>query len=265
MAELYLKVNPDANLPGVQDGDVLFAPNDIRIKFVHADGICNVRHFGFNANGLRDANTLPDHMKKNTCEFKFQRVSNKEIKRITLADMSEEILSDVPNAKGEAIDVPLFIQRRLNHARHAIFGTPGAEYWYGGKTTITDATVDPVWTEITAQTGKLESDHRLWPMSRGEGTHLLAIRVTDFSDEMRAVYESRLDQADGQRLYKSACFVPWKDLNFLSDQTKAAIGYKQWYVDIREQGTYEVEQLVQFKGLINNRRRQDVWRIPSLN
>ncbi len=155
MAELALKIGGTATY---EDGDIVDAFNRRRIRHVHAQHICHVKH---------GRSELSEVYRAKTRQFLFQRVSKLEVVRTNLLTLAGEILSDKPNASGEYIDVPLFIARRLKHPRHGIFGPPGVERWYGGTTTATHAILDDVWAEIEGRTQYQESEPRFqqYPLS----------------------------------------------------------------------------------------------------
>ena len=236
MAELCIKIKRDKPSK-YEDGDIIFAPNNRRIKDVHAQVICHPKKMGFNGDGLRIANCLLDTYKSKVMQYKFQRVSAKEIKRITLATMDEEIISDVPNAKKEAIDVPLFVARRLRSDRHQIFGTKGSEYWYGGHTDASLAKLAPVWAAIESKTAYREADHTKWPFTEGELKNYLCVAVDDFDNETRGDLESPLtDDKDPENivtLKHRKHKVDWQNLA-LSTVIKDSILAKGVKVDIRD-------------------------------
>lgn len=176
MAEILLKIGPGS---GYSDGDVLCAFNRRNIRCVHAQHLCHLDTIGHNSDGWRPIGCLAEKYREHTHQFKFQRVSEKTIERIELASGKVEEFGP------ESIDVALYLKRRRSEGRHAIFGTAGAEYWYGGRIDFSNPSLDKVWNAITASSGRLESEaeFQLWPMGRFDIRHHLAVRVDEFTDE----------------------------------------------------------------------------------
>jgi len=184
MAELILKIGSISPNPAhYQDGDIIEAFNRRRIRQCHAEHICHVKHVPFNSDGLNPISCLTAKMFEQTALYKFIRVSNKEVKRINLITLEEEIFSDIPNSKNEYIDVPLYLSRRRKHTRHLIFGTIGNEVWYGKYSRrITHIELDRVWDIIETDTPEREINYTLWPLTIAEKKCHLAISVQDFDD-----------------------------------------------------------------------------------
>ena len=173
MAELLLRKGNHGRALSCRDGDIVCAMNDRRIKDVHTQTICkNNRHL------------LEFYLSK-VRQFKFERISETEVRRINLWDSTSEIFDDTPNAEGKAIDVPLFIQRRLKNPKHKIFGSQGNEVWYGGRTNASIIKLKEVWKEIETKTSFKESEHTKWPFSEYEKTNFVIIKTDDFDDITR--------------------------------------------------------------------------------
>jgi len=242
MAELILKVGDHVGDTAYKDGDILCAFNDCRIHCVHAQHICHPDKMSFNSAGLRDADNLLDVYLKNTYQYKFQRVSDHEIKRILLLDMSEEIIGAIPNSKGEYMAVMSFIARRKKHARHRIFGTDGAEFWYGGRTTITDAINTTIWDEIESRTTKLKADHSLWPLTDNEKKSHFAITVDDFDNaEAGLLVAPEVDNADPDNpvmVKKRSRNVDWEVLDSMSTDTISKLRDPSKLHDSRDKFSY---------------------------
>ncbi len=166
-----------------KDGDIISALNSKRILDVHAQNITNPKFQDKNKHGLREpGSTLEDYL-LNTKEFKFQRLSKTAIKKINLQTREETVISDVPNADGEQMDVPTYIARRLRHDRHQIFGTPGQEYWFGGRTITTDVSIDKVWEQIEAKTSHQKKDYKTYPFTPHERKKFKVIKIGDLTDK----------------------------------------------------------------------------------
>lgn len=252
MPELIIKTSTNGLDPAWQDGDIIHAMNDLRIHDVHAQHICHKNLIGFNGDGLRPANSLTEMYLSKVKQYKFERVSAKEMKRITLATLDEEILSDIPNAKGQAIHVGLYIQRRLLHAKHMIFGTPGAEVWYGGRTRATTAIIDDIWTLIEANTLYLKANFGKFPWGLNDQMDHLVITVDDFDNAVRSELESSIyDNADPPVMTKRRKNkVDWKNLPGMTQKIiddTLADGVK---VDISDTFSFSRSQIVDAKTVV---------------
>jgi len=200
VAELVLKI-------GDQLGD-----NPARYRDGH---ICHVQFAGFTNDGLRPNGCLAERMLQRTRQYRAERISLKEIKRITLATMDEEILSDKPNAKGEYIHVQSYIDRRTAHPRHKIFGELDREVWYGGRTYYENQRMTLVWSDIETYSAHREVDYPRWPAGSDDLKVHLFIAVDDFSDgEAEEFVASLIDEAslepDKPVLKRRKHYVNWK-------------------------------------------------------
>lgn len=194
MAELALKIDDGS---GYEDRDVICAFNRRRIRRVHAEHLTSPNLFGFTIEGLRPAGSLARQSLEHTRQYRFDRLSKFVIRRTNLRDGTTEELSDKPNAKGEYIDVPLFLERRLKHPRHSIFGLKGREFWFGGKTYTDHPDLDKVWQEIEARTTERESSYTLWPAGSDDLKVHLFVSVVEFSDaEAEALTAPWIDETD---------------------------------------------------------------------
>ncbi len=220
MAELVCKVGAvSADLTSYQDGDVLLAFHDDRIHYVYAQEVCDARVGGrvpVERSGLRvDALGLSQFYIETISQFRFERVSRTEIKRVLLSDLSEETLSNTPNAKGERIDVVEYVRRRLAHSKtnnnggKAMFGTEGAEVWYGGNTRVNTANLTTIWNEIERLTPERKVDHGRYP-NLDFRKHLV-LRVNNFSaargSAMTATEDNNTDPDNPVIVRKRAMFV----------------------------------------------------------
>jgi hypothetical protein len=119
------------------------------------------------------------------------------VRRTNLRDGTTEELSNKPNAKGEYMDVPLLLARRVKHPRHAIFGTKGREVWFGGQVYATHTELDQVWQEIESRTPYREVNFDLWPAGQLDLMHCLFIPVDDFNEvEASALVAPELEVDD---------------------------------------------------------------------
>jgi hypothetical protein len=244
MAELMIKVKRDSRPdPFFQDGDIMAAFNNRRIKDTHACHICHKNLIGFTPEGLRPQNSLTEFYLSKVKKFKFVR-SGTSCTRITLATMDEEDVSDL-------MDVGLFIERRLAHTKHLIFGTPGNEIWYGGSTDASNKQLDLVWDEIESKTINRRSDFTRWPFTSGEIKNYLCLAVDDFVDsEVSVLEESVFDNTDPERpilTKRRKRKVSWKSLLGISGETISDIEDKDTSVDIRDVNTFSRSQIVEIK------------------
>jgi len=181
MPELALKIGDSATY---EDGDIVDAFNARRIRRVHAEMLCHPKR----------NRALAEVFAGETREYKFERVSNTEVRRTNLLTNESDVLSDRPNSNGEQIKVSLFLARRKACPRHLIFGDVGAERWYGGVAAYSDDVMDRVWAAIETQTRHRENTFRRWPFSEGELKQFLVLPVDDFTDLAREEYKAPLLQ-----------------------------------------------------------------------
>ena len=136
MAEIMLKIGDEA---GFLDGDPIHAFNDRKILWTNANVICHHRRAGFNRDGLRPAASAAEEYAKLTSEYKFERVSEREVLRTRIATNEQDVFSDVPKLVDGRLQ-HIFVQDYVDYATkrdtHRIFGAPGAEVWYGGSIRI---------------------------------------------------------------------------------------------------------------------------------
>jgi hypothetical protein len=188
--ELVLKINSSGDSQTqYQDGDIIEAFSDTRIHFCHAEMICHHDKFPFNGDGLRDHNTLLENLLQNTSKYKFVRLNPTEVKRINLLSLEESIISSVPNVSGEYMNVAQFVQHRVAHPKHRIFGTVDSEVWYGGSSSRDRATCDAIWNDIETHSDNLQADHPHWPLGSAEKTRCLPLNCVGWDDENSLVRE----------------------------------------------------------------------------
>lgn len=161
--------------PTYEDGDVLVAINRRRVRQVHSEHICHVKQMGFNSDGLRPVGCLAEKSREATHQYKFVRVGD-SVERHEIGTPNVEVFGP------EAIDVSLFLARRKVHARHAIFGNAGAEYWFGGQIDTSHARLDTVWNAIETDSANREADFPNWPFTDKELRRFLIVDVDDFDD-----------------------------------------------------------------------------------
>lgn len=228
MAELLLKTHTVGPDPLSQDGDIIVACSDRRIKCVHAEHICHFKNFGFDKNGLRPFSLTQLFLEK-TRQFKFVRVTPAEILKYNLRTLNPPTLVTLtPNADGDAMDVREYVKRRLQHPKHLMFGTPGHEIWYGGITYVEDADLDLVWADITERVSLHERDHRNWPWSDTEKAHFLAIKTNRLTDlETEAMVEPEREQIGTDELGNPITRIKRKRKQYVHWQGLPALGHSE--------------------------------------
>lgn len=245
MPELVLKIGDGANY---EDGDVLAAFNRRRIRCCHAQMICWPRRNGAKLGGfLGSSEPLLEFMLAKRSRYKFERVSRTEMRRTDQIAMKSEILSDTPNAKGERIDVELFVERRLHSRKLPLFGSEGREIWYGGWTDSSAATVEVLWDEIERVTAFRRTEHDRWPMGVEDLKVHFAIAVDEFDDAAADSLVAPLtrnvtpteENPDGIEVVKKRKqHIVWGDLPGLSAGTLSDIPDPSVSVDIRGAATF---------------------------
>jgi len=231
MAELVLKVGAGATY---QDGDIVVALNRRRIRCVHAQHICHPVLAGFTRDGLRP-DGLAKQFRERTAEYRFTRVSHTEVQRLNLRTSVTDTLGRNPNARGEAIAVARFIARRVAHPRHCVFGTPGAEQWYGGRSFLTHPDLDVVWSDIETLSAFRESDHALWPVTRTERAHCLCVAVADFDDARADQLTASTLDVDGHVILKRMHYVEYATDTRITDRASlSTIRDRSVELDIRQ-------------------------------
>lgn len=196
-----LIVNVTDGRGGYDEGDVLHAFTSRRILDVHAQHVVHpklmIREGG--DVGRITPGSLLEFCLERTRQFKFERISARQVRRTNLRTLDEDTISDVPNASGEYMNVQLYLDRRVafKPSQNQMFGSAGSEYWYGGITTTTDAIMDTIWTEIEARTRHVRDDE--FPFTDREKRLYLIIKVDDLTDaEVVELLEPLIGPPDGE-------------------------------------------------------------------
>ncbi len=218
-AQLFLMTGSN---PVYEDGDILSVFNRRCIRGMWADNICQPRNFGFNSDGLRNPGTLPEKYQENAYQFRFERISATEVRRTDLKTLDQVVLGPTPtliDGTQQYIFVDEFIARRKSNSRHKIFGSDGAEIWYGGKLDVSWTKLDTIWEEIESRSlaelgeQKNEVDHRDWPATARELSRFLIVSVNDFDDATAATLIEPLFDVDGETILKKRKnFIQWRQL-----------------------------------------------------
>lgn len=215
MAELILATRQSSGATPFHDGDIIHAFNRRRIETVHIDHICHP----WKETPDRDGR-IPDHlarpMYEARYEFRFERISRTEARKIRIA--TRELVKIVGP---DTADIDLFVRRALaakrgQNAKRAIFGTPGREIWYGGRTSWETARINALWTTIESRSPLRRADHQLFPLGRGDRSRSLVVRVAEFDDATRTEYESpeTAEDRDGNTVtvWQRRNFVDWRTI-----------------------------------------------------
>lgn len=175
--ELLVKVGTVADGQiNYQDGDIVCAASQVEIENCHAGMICHPDKVGFNSVALRDTGTLFHLYTEATSVYRFTRLSRVEATRRNLLTGESDIVSSTPNDLGEYIDVGAFLNRRLRHRRHKIFGTAqGREIWYGGTAPRDREHIDILWKDIEGHSDYLQADCGNWPFTPHEKREFLVL------------------------------------------------------------------------------------------
>lgn len=247
MAEL--KIYPRDTHPKLSNGDIVEYKTKEDIICRNTDKICSMKFADFNGDGLRKTNSHQQKYQETIYQYKFERVSTKEVKRTNLLTNESVIISNVPqliDGKKQAMDVQSFLSRRKKNNYHRIFGASGAEVWYGGKITLTEKKIaDEVWPTITEKTGKLIQDfYKSTPNPADKKKHLI-ICSTD-SNKFRNIINTGLEYKKNI-LHKSSSYVQWQDLLFFPSKMISDAYSKNKSSDFRDFNNYILEEIFQIK------------------
>lgn len=241
-----LKIGEGSNY---EDGDILQSFNRRRIGLVHAEHIGHITKAGGGKLVHRSYDTIARRLREKIYQYEFKRVSTNFIKRTNLWTGESKIIGKKVDEDGDAMDVPLFISRRLKHDKHVIFGSPGKEVWYGGKRKIDSDNVDVLWDQIQEHTPYLRKDHELWPVGNIDCKNHLNIKVDDFNEKTASLFQSSICDEKGRILHKRAHNVLWQELPQLDGSLKKQIPDKVLPVDIRTLWMWFKEEITLLKGI----------------
>ena len=200
-AKSYLQIVTPVSAGSYADGDIMSAVTYRNVRSERAEGVCNrkvkvngVRNFDrLNANGLFDAGDVLEDWHEATSQYKFEKLSGSEGRITRLSDMNAiEFTSNQPfqqhDGKTVQMDMNLYLARRKatlagpGGRGKPIFGTPGNEYWYGGKSTREHSNLDVAWQAIENKLQISEADVADKAVF-SDYRKRLVIAVNDMSDE----------------------------------------------------------------------------------
>ena len=174
--EIIVKINDGPSETSCKDGDIVQAFTLDEIYLHHAQNKCNVRNFALTTDGMRSPHPLLLKFLEKTKTYKFERLNSNEVRRTNLLTDEQDILSTIPNAYGEKIDVYQYVVKKIKNKNHSIFRENGLEYWYAKERNNID--INAVWNDIETHTGFLQSDHTRFPFSDIEKRRFAAINTS---------------------------------------------------------------------------------------
>ena len=174
--EIIVKINDAPSEGSYKDGDIVQAFTLDEIYYHHAQNKCNVKNFGLTTDGTRSPDPLLVKFLEKTKTYKFERLNSNEVRRTNLLTNEQDILSTVPNANGEKIDVYQYVTRRLKKKHHLMFRDNGLEYWYTKERNNID--VNALWNDIETHTDFLQTNHTNFPFSDIEKKYFAAINTS---------------------------------------------------------------------------------------
>ena len=107
-----------------QDGDIVEAYSQSQIELSHAYRLCHNKTVDLDSvSGLRPVNSLPYLFAEVASKYKFERISQTEVRRTNYVTGELDTIGPTPNANGERINVSLYISRRTSRSSHGIYGS----------------------------------------------------------------------------------------------------------------------------------------------
>ena len=171
LSHMLIQISSRGDDPLAQRGDCIHGATECCCLIKNADTLCGVCLAGFNNDGLREVDSLPDIFQRLTYSHINLRISKTEVLKRSLSDGTETIYGP------SAIAVEQYIAARVKHHRHRIFGSRGAEYWYSGRTS--NDKVEQIWDELESRAGLDRNKYKLWPLSPVERRRFLPIGIAD--------------------------------------------------------------------------------------
>lgn len=220
-----------------EDGDVLCAFTRRRTRMVHAERICQPSSAARQSNGLIAFDHISRRFFEAVREYRFERVSPTTVVRTNLWTNEVDVIGAVPNERSESMDVPRYIASRRRSPHFGIFGSDGAEVWYGGGARQTHAAAQDAWNLIEQHTMERESFYQAWPFGDAELRHFLAIHTDDFTEPAAAELVSpQVDTSNPDApvvIHKRKHRLPWRELREMSSGRIANVLDANALVDVR--------------------------------
>ena len=160
--EILIKVGDSGASTGFKDGDIVEAFSTDRILKTNAESICTSTERQLDdVSGLNVSGTIHEARLIISSQYKFVRCGD-DVERTDLLTGDVTVHN---TTTAERIDVVEYLKRRLRSRRHNIFGTTGAEYWFGGSVNYDAQTL---WDEIENRSDKLRVNYKHWPLTPAE-------------------------------------------------------------------------------------------------
>lgn len=208
------------------DGDVVCAISREHAERTAARNICGHRGFEILESGYRDSDPVLVGFLGETNKYRFQRQGDR-VERTEIATGNVDWLGSTPNDAGEAIDVDLYLSRRLRHSGHRIFLEAGRETWYGGNRKGIDW--DAVWNNIETYSDHRRARFQSWEFSSLERQHFGITNCRGFrngesceiSNGTCVEYCGPLEDENGVLLRKAKFVIPYWDVTSIdTDRTR---------------------------------------------
>lgn len=149
-----------------EDGDVGVYLRREQIRIAHVTRIANHRTAGFTRDGLRPALCLAKKAQEIFYRYRFERVGS-IVEKYDILDPANPLLVGTYGAPGSVggvnhnVDGHMYVHEFLAKAtatkNHRVFGTPGREFWYGGREDFSESNIDSVWQAIETDTPEREA------------------------------------------------------------------------------------------------------------
>ncbi len=153
------------------DGDIIEAFSLNRILLANAEALTSTAFYPLHeVTGLRANGTALESVTAAIHRYKFTRTSE------TTVDRLDQVNQQVTALDYQFINVPEFINRRLEYDDHRFFGLPGNEVWYGKRLTNVDSST--VWDALEANSDHRREEHSQWHLTELEKSRFLPINLT---------------------------------------------------------------------------------------
>jgi len=223
--ELLILTN-DAPRGHLRDGDIISAWPHRAIEWRNAEILTHVKLWPKNGAGLNHG--VPQLFYENSVEFRHSRVGL----------MTYEVFDLVSQTTIRTVNdpfLPAWVDQRLRHARHRIFGTQlGREVWYSGRRLFNDSRLNTLWTRIEENTTHRRSSNQRKIWGRQEFKIFLILPVVDFSEAVREeLMELEFTTGVDPVPIRNKRFMPWHSL--VLPRTQRQIRDRTLHVDIRSE------------------------------
>lgn len=222
MAEVCLKVFVNG-LDKWERGDSVSVFSNRRILCKQAEMACHVVKTMPNRDGLRPVTSLMYQFYDRMHRYKFVRASSVEAIRFDRVTNTSEVVS-MPTLQA-------WLDRRVRHPRHRIFGFAGAECWFSGWHPVSDS-VNGLWDYLEGET-RLRRSYK-WPFSELEKRRFLVSSLEDdLTIEEESTYIKPLYDRDTvvkARQHK----IDWECSKCITTDQKLVVADETKIVDLRD-------------------------------